>query len=406
MSLLQGLHGTIAIVLLCGLLFVEEAGVPLPFAPGELTLLAAGLLVASGGLNPFIFVPLAIVACIAGAVLGYSWARLVGEHGLRTVAVKLHQEKNLERVSRRVRAGGARGIALSRSILGLRIYTTLLAGAAGFPLRTFLIGMAPASAVWVVAFVVLGAVIGLPVEHFLTNLQKLLVQGVILIAIGVGGYVAVRRAPADQPGVLLRVPYAMRVALAVAIDAGIVASVAAGVMTMGRVIAHVDLTTNWLDIVVVIGMIVVFYVVATRRGTGATVGETLLSADYIRRLRSAGPRMREHLRPTTPASPEALQPAASIFKALGETTRLKIVQCLMDDDLTQAEVTERAGVGEQEAAYLLASLERAGVIGVAAGAEPRRYRMDAGVAAAVRHVLQAEQHNRARVLQPMLTPDA
>ena len=33
---------------LTGLLFAEEAGVPLPFAPGELTLLVAGLLIASG----------------------------------------------------------------------------------------------------------------------------------------------------------------------------------------------------------------------------------------------------------------------------------------------------------------------------------------------------------------------
>lgn len=62
MSPLQGLHGTLAIVVLCGLLFVEEAGVPLPFAPGEVTLLAAGLLIASGGLNAFVFIPLAIVA--------------------------------------------------------------------------------------------------------------------------------------------------------------------------------------------------------------------------------------------------------------------------------------------------------------------------------------------------------
>src|SRR5437016_1923577 len=37
-SFLPGLHG--AVVLFCGLLFAEDAGVPLPFAPGELVLLA------------------------------------------------------------------------------------------------------------------------------------------------------------------------------------------------------------------------------------------------------------------------------------------------------------------------------------------------------------------------------
>jgi hypothetical protein len=44
MGFIQGLHGTMALVLLCSLLFAEEAGVPLP-TPGELTLIAAGLLI-------------------------------------------------------------------------------------------------------------------------------------------------------------------------------------------------------------------------------------------------------------------------------------------------------------------------------------------------------------------------
>jgi membrane protein DedA with SNARE-associated domain len=41
----------VAIVLLCTLLFVEEVGIPLPI-PGELTLIAAGLLIATRGLDP------------------------------------------------------------------------------------------------------------------------------------------------------------------------------------------------------------------------------------------------------------------------------------------------------------------------------------------------------------------
>ena len=57
MSYLQGLHGVVAIVLLCSLLFAEEAGVPLPFAPGEVVLMAGGLLIAAGGLDPVVFVP-------------------------------------------------------------------------------------------------------------------------------------------------------------------------------------------------------------------------------------------------------------------------------------------------------------------------------------------------------------
>lgn len=78
----------------------------------------------------------------------------------------------------------------------------------------------------------------------------------------------------------MRVPYAARVVIAVAIDAGIVASVVAGVLSVARTITRVNLVAGWADSVVVIGMIAIFYLVATRRGTGATVGETLLSADH------------------------------------------------------------------------------------------------------------------------------
>jgi membrane-associated protein len=137
----------VAIVLLCTLLFAEEAGVPLP-VPGELTLIAAGLLIATGGLDPWLFVPLAIASCLAGSLTGYSWARLVGEHGLRAAAAKLHQTKRLDKVTARLRQAGPREIALSRLIPGLRVYTTLAAGAVEVDRRTFLVGITPVTVLW------------------------------------------------------------------------------------------------------------------------------------------------------------------------------------------------------------------------------------------------------------------
>lgn len=121
MNFLQGLHGVVAIALLGGLLFTEEAGVPLPFAPGELTLLAAGLLIAAGGLDPIAFIPVALVACVAGSLVGYTWARAVGDRGLQALARRIHQQHALDRVSERVQSAGWGGIAVSRLIPGLRI---------------------------------------------------------------------------------------------------------------------------------------------------------------------------------------------------------------------------------------------------------------------------------------------
>src|SRR3981081_35913 len=146
-------------VLLCALLFVEEVGIPLPI-PGELTLIAAGLLIATGGLDPWLFLPLSIASCFAGSLTGYSWARLGGEHGVRAAAAGGHQTKRLERVRARLQKAGPREIALSRLVPGLRVYTTLVAGAVGVDRQTFLVGIAPATVLWVIVFLVIGVVAG------------------------------------------------------------------------------------------------------------------------------------------------------------------------------------------------------------------------------------------------------
>jgi membrane protein DedA with SNARE-associated domain len=105
-NFLQGLHGAVALALLAGLLFAEEAGVPLPFAPGEPTLLAAGLLISAGGLDPWVFAPVAVVGCTGGSLVGYYWARALGDRGLESLARRLHQQRSLERVTVRVRSAG------------------------------------------------------------------------------------------------------------------------------------------------------------------------------------------------------------------------------------------------------------------------------------------------------------
>lgn len=45
---IQGLEGLTLALVICGLLFLEEVGVPLPFAPGDLLLAIAGIAVAAG----------------------------------------------------------------------------------------------------------------------------------------------------------------------------------------------------------------------------------------------------------------------------------------------------------------------------------------------------------------------
>jgi membrane-associated protein len=374
MSFLQGLHGVVAVVLLCGLLFAEESGVPLPFAPGEIVLLAAGLLIAAGGLDPYVFIPLAMVACVAGSVVGYGWARLVGERGLTSLAQRLHQQRNLERVSNRVRSAGWVGVGVSRLIPGLRIYTTLVAGAVRVPPRTFIAAMVPSTVIWVGAFVALGTVVGIPVEHFFNRVEQLAVQGVILVVMGLGVFLAIRRTPPSTGAGLVRVPRPVRAGIAAAIDGGVVFSIVTGLLALGRRLFGIGLGAGWLDAVVpmVVGGIV--YIVAARRSAGATVGEALLQTSYIsgRQIPRRPQEAWQAARALLAGSRDELRPTADLLRALADPDRLRLVRHLIDRPLTVAELAAVTGTEPLEVQHQVDRLQAAGVVLVEPDGEEAR----------------------------------
>lgn len=363
MNFLEGLHGAVGLAVLCGLLFAEESGVPLPFAPGEVTLLFGGLLIASGGLNPYVFIPLAIIACIAGSLVGYSWARVVGQHGLQAVARRLRQQRNLERVSRRIRSAGWAGVAISRLIPGLRIYTTLVAGAVRVPRRRFILAMGASTVVWVGVYVALGVLVGVPVEHFLNEIQKVALQGAILIAIGVGCYIAVRKTPASSGAGLVRVPRGVRVLVAAAIDIGVVASVITGLLAVGRLLGF-GFGAGWVDAVVALLMVGAFYVVVARRTAGATVGEVLLQTSYVSRMRvPLRPRAAlETVLALLSGPADDLTATATSLHVLGDPQRLRIVSRLLERPHTAEELARQIGGSEFEILHQLDRLASAQII--------------------------------------------
>lgn len=292
MSLLNGLHGTVAAALLSVLLFVDEAGVPLPFAPNEVLLLVAGLLIAGGTLSPWEFLPLAVPAMIAGLLTGYYWARAIGSARLRGFAQRLGAEAAYDRAAERIRSASPLRIAITRLLPGVRVYATLVAGAAEVPLRRFLLGAIPAILVWVGICTVLGALVGIPVEHVLTRVEKLAATGVLLLLAGGGAYLAVRHVqPAPERTPLERVPVPGKIAAAIAVDVGIVSTCAAGADRIGRAVVRAVGTgglSSFNDVVILVGSVAVAYVVLSRRTTGTTAGEGLIGVSYLRRRRPAG----------------------------------------------------------------------------------------------------------------------
>ena len=177
------------VAIVCALLFLEEAGLPLPVAPGEAILIGAGLLVASGAAPVWLIAPLAYLAVICGVLTGYAWANRIGPKRLHAFAARLHAAGPYDRAAARLRTASPLQVAASRLLPGLRVYTSLIAGAVGLNFGRFMIGVLPASALWVVAFMGLGIFVGAPVERLLGRfeaygLQALVVVGVVIVWVG------------------------------------------------------------------------------------------------------------------------------------------------------------------------------------------------------------------------------
>lgn len=282
MTYLTAFHGTMAALVLCALLFAEETGVPIPLAPGDMILVAAGLLIAGGELSPWMFLPLALLATAGGAMVGYTWTRLLGSVGLQRIAGRLGLAGHLDRLTARLHRAGPPGIMLCRLIPGLRINTTLVAGAVGVKRSTFFLGMLPAAALWILAFTILGAVVGIPVMHVLTRVDRLAVRGGILLAVGLIGYLAARHVPAfrgSDEG-LLEAPGPLRLALAAFVDLGTIASIVGGTDMVVHVLLGLGGIDDWEDALLTTVISILAYLILARGWTGLTAGEALFEVTY------------------------------------------------------------------------------------------------------------------------------
>lgn len=289
-TFLTGLHGSIATILICALLVVDEAGVPMWIAPNEVLLIIAGLLIASGAMSVFVFLPLALLAMFGGSWTGYSWAKAVGSTHLRAVTARLKADKAYERAVRRLGGASARQIFVARLIPGVRPYATLAAGASGVEWARFMRGNIPALVVWTVVMTALGVVAGVPAIVLLGNVENLAISGALFVILGVIAYRAVRRAPqirmAPNPGPFHGIARRDRYVLAVAVDAGIIAVFTAGFDRITRYVLHFKLPLlpekTIFEPLTLLAAIAVSYFIASRRSrTGETAGERLFDVSYV-----------------------------------------------------------------------------------------------------------------------------
>ena len=282
MHSLAGLHGYAGLALICGLLFLEEAGLPLPFAPGEAVLVAAGLLIASGGVPAVLGFLAPYLAVVLGSSAGFGWAALVGRRRLRVLAKRLHADGAFDRAAERLASATPVQIGISRLIPGLRIYTTLVAGAVGTPIRAFLLGALPAIALWTVVFVVLGIFVGAPAARLFGRVESWAVRGAELGGVLLLAYIALRRIPSVRPRQPSQKFTKRREGLALVVDVSVVILVVAALSFL-TALAGQDLD-SLISGLLIYGAIAILYILVARRSLGFTLGEMLMEVRYRRPL--------------------------------------------------------------------------------------------------------------------------
>ena len=289
MDFLSGLHGGLAAILLCGLLLIDEAGVPLPLAPNEILLIVGGLLMAGGTLVWFLFLPAAYLCMAGGMLLGYSWAHQLGPDRLRTVASRIRALRAYDRARERMLDAGPAAIGVTRCIPGIRIYATLAAGAADVPLRRFLRGALPGLAAWLLALSSIGFVVGVPAVRLFNQVEQFAVTGGVLVFLGFLCWIAARTSPSHPPdepdfSPVDRLPQPLRVLLSAVIDVGVLVVLINGLDMLVRIFVHQHLPgvgAGLRDFLIVAGAVLFVYLLGSRLGPGETAGERVLDISYI-----------------------------------------------------------------------------------------------------------------------------
>jgi membrane protein DedA with SNARE-associated domain len=268
-----------AVAVICLLLFLEEAGVPLPFAPGEAVLLGAGLLISTGADWVWLVIPLAYLSVLGGIATAYWWAHRIGPERLRSLARRLHAGGPYDRAAGRLRAASPLQIAGSRLLPGLRVYTSLVAGAVGLDRRRFMTGVIPASALWVIAFIGLGIFVGVPVERLVGQFGAYgLRAGVILLIVVIWVVVARRIPPARHEEEVptssapWRLPVALGLDFLLVFAVGAILSVLIGLVTQNL--------NNVIVAAVTFSLLSLIYILVARNTVGFTLGEAVLDVRY------------------------------------------------------------------------------------------------------------------------------
>ena len=158
-------------------ILLDNAGLPIP---GEVLLLAFGVVAKAGHLDPLLGLAVAATAALAGDTLGY-W---IGRTGGSRVLARLGKTPRFK--------PGHTSVVFGRFVVGARVLLAPLAGITRMPFGRFLAFDAVGCLVWAGAFILIGYASGLPLEVMQQGLRFVSVAAQLAV-VGVLGAWAISR---------------------------------------------------------------------------------------------------------------------------------------------------------------------------------------------------------------------
>jgi membrane protein DedA with SNARE-associated domain len=180
---------------LAGLLFVKEAGVPIPI-PGDLLVIGAGVATAGNPVGALGLLLVILVAGYAGGAIQFVLARGALRRTLVGLMVRVGVPlARIDALAERLRRAGGRGVAVARVTPGVRVPAIAASGLAELPMRSFAPGLVAGNTLFVGAHFALGFIVGVPAVAFLQSAGSVLTIGafVVFAVIGAMGWLVVRR---------------------------------------------------------------------------------------------------------------------------------------------------------------------------------------------------------------------
>jgi membrane protein DedA with SNARE-associated domain len=168
-----------------GLLFVEEAGVPI-MLPGDVMVMYAGYQVSLESIEYWQALVCCVLAVSAGASILYGISRRYGVTIIARYGRYVHcPPERVDSVRPIMERWGILAVIFGRHIPGMRIPITVLAGMLRFPYPLFVGGVAISTAIWAGFFLAVGIRLGPAVEG-LTHPHGLIWLVLIVGLLGIG----------------------------------------------------------------------------------------------------------------------------------------------------------------------------------------------------------------------------